>query len=57
MIAKSDLHRPRPLRPDRMLHPSRRTTAGPHRAIFATNTISELAKITRLAKKNVFSTM
>jgi len=40
-----------------MRHLSRRPATGQHRAIFMTNRISELAKVTRPAKKNDFSTM
>ena len=38
-------------------HRGRRPATGPHRAIFTMNRISELAKVTRLAKNNNFSTV
>src|SRR4051794_12828983 len=55
ILALLDQCRPRPLRPNRTHHLSRRSTAGPHRTIITVNRTMELLKVTRPAKKNFFS--
>ena len=57
IIAKSDQDRPRLLRPDRTRHLGRRSTTGPHRTMITMNRITELPRVTRLAKNNNFSTV
>jgi len=52
---QADQDSPRPLRPDRTCHPSRRSTTGPHRTIKPMNRIMGLPRVTRPAKKNSFS--